>query len=305
MHAHPTNRRMAPATLFFALCASGQAGPLLGSALAAPPDQKPGTDGKGAGELDNSPPPGIDISKLDGFERKVFFRVLNSEPSSCGKGHSLIYSVKHDPSCKRSVYAAKLVAKLVDAGFTDSEVIEQLQRRYRDPVQKSIDISRAPSKGPADARVSIVEFVDYECPHCRMAQGLLHQVLHAYVRQVKLSFKHFPLSGHTNARLAADAAAAAQKQDKFWPYNEKLWDKADNLTPAVLEEIAKAVGLDVARWRTDMKSDEIKSRVSQDKADGVALGINSTPAIYINGRKYTDRHDIESISDWIDEELGK
>jgi predicted DsbA family dithiol-disulfide isomerase len=107
------------------------------------------------------------------------------------------------------------------------------------------------------------------------------------------------------ARTAAEAAMAAHKQGKFWPYNDKVWPKSDVLTAAVLEQIAKDVGLDVARWRTDMASDAIKNWVSQDKSDGVNIGINSTPSIFINGRRYTGRHDLESISDWIDEELGK
>ena len=285
-----------------ALVAFGASAPLVSPVLAA--EDKP-ADSKGMVDLDTSPPPGVDLSKLDEFERKVFFRVVNRESSSCGKGHSLIFSVKHDPGCKRSLYAIKYVAKLVDSGYTDSEISEELQNRYRDTVHKDIDISRAPNKGAAEARVTLVEFVDYECPHCRSAQALMRQVLDTYPRQVRLCFKHFPLSSHTNSRLAAEAATAAQKQGKFWPFSDKVWDHADNLTPAVLERIAKEVGLDLARWRGDMNSEEIKAAVSKDKSDGVALGINSTPTIYINGRKYAGRHDIESISDWVDEELGK
>ena len=285
-----------------ALVALGASAPLVSPVLAA--EDKP-ADSKGMVDLDTSPPPGVDLSKLDEFERKVFFRVVNRESSSCGKGHSLIFSVKHDPGCKRSLYAIKYVAKLVDSGYTDSEISEELQNRYRDTVHKDIDISRAPNKGAAEARVTVVEFVDYECPHCRSAQALMRQVLDTYPRQVRLCFKHFPLSSHTNSRLAAEAATAAQKQGKFWPFSDKVWEHADNLTPAVLERIAKEVGLDLARWRGDMNSEEIKAAVSKDKSDGVALGINSTPTIYINGRKYAGRHDIESISDWVDEELGK
>jgi protein-disulfide isomerase len=275
---------------------------LFAGFLAGHPAQA--AEGKEAG-LDTTPPAGIDISKLDDYERKVFFRVLNHESSACGKGHSLIHSIKQDPGCKRSVHAAKYAAKLVDSGYTESEVSEELQKRYREPVQKSINVSRAPRRGPGDAPVTIVEFVDYECPHCREAQTFLHQVTDAYPRQVRLFFKQFPLGGHTMARTAAEAAMAAHKQGKFWPYNDKVWPKSDVLTAAVLEQIAKDVGLDVARWRTDMASDAIKNWVSQDKSDGVAMGINSTPTIYINGRRYSGRHDLESISDWIDEELGK
>jgi protein-disulfide isomerase len=261
-------------------------------------------DAKEAG-IDSTLPAGIDISKLDEYERKVFFRVLNHEPSACGKGHSLIHSLKQDSGCKRSLHAAKYAAKLVDSGYTESEVSEELQKRYRDPVVKSIDVSRAPRRGPGDAPITIVEFVDYECPHCREAQPFLRQVLEAYPRQVKLFFKQFPLGGHTMARTAAEAAMAANKQGKFWPYSDLVWPKSDVLTAAVLEQIAKEVGLDVPRWRNDMASEAIKNWVGQDKSDGVAIGINSTPSIYINGRRYTGRHDMESISDWIDEELGK
>jgi protein-disulfide isomerase len=118
-------------------------------------------------------------------------------------------------------------------------------------------------------------------------------------------FKHFPLSSHTNARLAAEGAVAAQKQGKFWPFNEKVWANSDNLTPAVLEKAAKEVGLEVARWRADLDSDAVKGRVQADKSEGNDLGINSTPSIYINGRKYEDPLEIASFRDWIDEELGR
>lgn len=283
--------------LLVTLCAT-----LLAAFFAGPPAQA--AEGKEAG-IDTALPAGIDISKLGDYERKVFFRVLNHESSACGKGHSLIHSIKQDSGCKRSVHAAKYAAKLVESGYTESEVGEELQKRYREPVQKSIEVGRAPRRGPGDAPVTIVEFVDYECPHCREAQTFLHQVTDAYPRQVRLFFKQFPLGGHTMARTAAEAAMAAHKQGKFWLYNDKVWPKSDVLTAAVLEQIAKDVGLDVPRWRTDMASDAIKNWVSQDKSDGVAMGINSTPTIYINGRKYSGRHDLESISDWIDEELGK
>src|SRR3954447_14004555 len=86
---------------------------------------------------DNTPPPGIDLSPLDEFERKVFFRVVNKEPSACGKAHSLLQSVRTDPSCRKSVYAVKYVVRLVDAGFTDSEIGERLGKRFRGGERRS------------------------------------------------------------------------------------------------------------------------------------------------------------------------
>ena len=262
------------------------------------------TAGSPSGD-DNSPPPGIDLGKLDNFERKVFFRVVNRESSACGKGHSLIYSAKHDSACRASFYAVRYVAHLVDSGFTDSEIGEKLEKRFRTQRPPRIDVSAAPVKGNPSGRVTVIEFVDYECPHCKHAQALMRQVVEEYPKDVKMYFKHFPLSSHANARLAAEGAVAAHKQGKFWQFNEKVWANSENLTPAVLEKAAKEVGLDVARWRTDIDSDAIKSQVQADKSEGNDLGVLATPSIYINGRKYEDPLEIASFRDWIDEELGR
>src|SRR5262245_4925366 len=96
-------------------------------ANAEPP---PATKPAAAPAEDTTPPPGVDLTKLDDFERKVFFRVINREPSACGKAHSLAYSVKNDRACRKSLYAVKYVARLVDGGYTDSEIGEYLRKRF-------------------------------------------------------------------------------------------------------------------------------------------------------------------------------
>lgn len=277
------------------------------AAVADPaPAAQPGATARpqGAGS-DETPPPGVDISKLDDLGKKVFFRVVNREPSACGKAHSLIHSVKNDKSCRASLYAARYVVRLVDAGFTDSEIGERLQKRYRSGPPAKIDVSQAPVKGNASAPVTLVEFADFECPHCKRAQPVLKQLVDEYKNDVKVYFKNYPLGQHTNARLAAEASVAAQNQGKFWPYTDKVWDKSEFLTPAELEKIAGEVGLDVAKWRADLASSSTKARVDRDRADGVALGIQSTPSIYINGKLFTDARDLDSLKDWVNEELGR
>jgi len=309
MHPSRTRRWLITAVALVAACAGirtlVQTQPAEASP-AFPPDAYALADKSGSSSGDDtSPPPGIDLSKLDDFEKKVFFRVVNREPSACGKGHSLIYSVKHDSACRGSFYAVRYVAHLVDSGFTDSEIGEKLEKRFRTPRHPRIDVSGAPMKGNASGRVTVAEFVDYECPHCKHAQVLMRQLVEEYPSDVKVYFKHFPLSSHPTARLAAEGAVAAHKQGKFWPFNEKVWANSDSLTPAVLEKAAKEVGLDVARWRTDLESEAIKGRVQADKTEGNDLGINATPSIYINGRKYEDPLEIASLRDWVDEELGR
>jgi protein-disulfide isomerase len=259
----------------------------------------------GGGAEDTTPPPGVDLTKLDEFERKVFFRVVNKEASACGKAESLIRSVKNDKACRKSFYAVRYVARLVDSGYTDSEIGEHLQKRFRAGPPKTLELGEAPMKGSATAPVAVVEFVDYECPHCKRVQPVLRQVLEEFPNEVKVYFKHYPLGQHTNARLAAEAAVAAHRQGKFWAFNDKVWASSDSLTPAALEQIAKDVGLDVARWRKDLESNEVKARVQKDKDEGNALGIQATPTIYINGRTFSDTRDVDSLRDWINEDLGK
>lgn len=289
--------------LLVGLGACAKSSPEVHSAQAAPAAAQ--APGPGAAGEDTTPPAGVDLSKLDQFERKVFFRVGNKEASACGKAQSLMQSVKNDRACRKSLYALRYVVRLVDAGFTDSEIGEQLQKRYRGGAPKTLDLNNAPIKGNASAPVTLVEFVDYECGHCKRAQSMLKTILEEYARDVRVAFKHYPLGQHTNARLAAQGAVAAQKQGKFWAYSDKVWDNAEFLTPATLEKIAKDVGLDAAKWRQDLESADVKARVDADRSEGAALGIQSTPTIYVNGKLYSDARDVESLRDWINEELGR
>ncbi len=267
------------------------------SGIVKPPTDKPSTEGDGW-------PPGIEPDKLDPFKRKVFDDVINRESSACGKGHSLLHSIRQDGACRASFYAVRYVARLADAGFSEPEIGEKLTQRFRAPRVPYIDVSQAPSKGGPSGRVTIVEFADYECAHCKAAQKVMQPLLDKYPGLVTLYFKHFPISSN-NAFNAAQAAAAAQKQGKFWQLSDKIWENSENLSPALLESLAKEIGLDFSRWYSDVGSEEVRARVQRDRAEARALGIRRTPAIFINGRRYTDEPDLPGLTDWIDEELGR
>jgi len=253
----------------------------------------------------DSLPAGIDLGKLDALERKVFDQVVSREASACAKGHSLLHSVKHDRSCRASYYAVRYVARLADAGLSEAEIGEKLEQRFRAPRVPAIDLSQAPSQGSPSGRVKIVEFSDYECTHCKEAQALLHQLLAEYPKDLTFYFKHFPLSGHVNSLNAALGATAAQEQGKFWQFSDKVWENSEHLTTAVLEGIAKEIGLDFPRWFGYIGSNEVRSQVLRDRAEARSLEIRRTPGIFINGRRYTDEIDLPGLKDWIDEELGR
>jgi thiol-disulfide isomerase/thioredoxin len=279
-----------------------KAPPSSSGTTASPAVTKPADDKRTAD--DEAWPAGIDPGKLDASQRKVFDQVVNREPSACGKGHSLAYSVKHDSACRASFYAARYVARLAEAGSPESEIGEKLSQRFRAPHVPYIDVSQAPSKGASSGRVKIVEFADYQCSHCKEAQPLMQQLLAKYPSDVTVYFKHFPITSN-NALNAALAAAAAQKQGKFWELSEKIWENWEHLTPAVLEGLAKETSLDFSRWYADVGSEEVRAHVKLDKDEARSLEIHRTPGIFINGRRYSDEIDLPSLMDWIAEELGR
>ena len=303
-------RSLLPAALLVAMIAAPACAknpPQAQPAPAATPAAADKAAKPAAGEGgDQTPPAGVDVSKLDELAKKIFFRVINGEPSVCGKGESLSASAKkQDAGCHRDLNAVKYVARLADQGYTQSEITDALDKRYRSTDTKVIDVSDAPMEGTPNARVTLVEFADYECPHCKRFQPVLRQILDEFRKEVRIYFKHYPLPQHTNARLAAEAAAAAQKQGKFWPFQDKLWENQDSLSPADLEKYAKEAGLDLAKFRADLDDPKTKAHVQKDRTDGTTLGLSSTPTLFINGREYTDAKDTESLREWIKEELAK
>jgi protein-disulfide isomerase len=158
------------------------------------------------------------------------------------------------------------------------------------------------AKGPDDAPVTIVEFSDFQCPACGQAFLDLHDVVRRR-RDVRLVFRHFPLDQRCNdniehavhpvACLAACAAECAAQQGKFWEYHDLLFENQAGLARDNLFAFARDLGLDMPRFRTCLDAPETVDLVREDVRAGSALGIQSTPTIFINGRRIQgalDRH---------------
>jgi protein-disulfide isomerase len=152
----------------------------------------------------------------------------------------------------------------------------------------------APMKGPADAPVTIVEFSDFQCPACGQAFKDLHDLLRRRT-DVRLVFRHFPLDSacnegmsrtvHADACLAAAAAECAQRQSRFWEYHDRLFENQHTLDRDSLFRYAREVGLDIPTFRACLDDPATSSRVSDDVRAGIAAGIESTPTLFINGRR--------------------
>jgi protein-disulfide isomerase len=166
-----------------------------------------------------------------------------------------------------------------------------------------------PSKGPTNARVTIVEFSDFECPHCREVHRVLQSV-EAHYPQVRLVYKDFPLAQiHPWAETAAIGAHCAfeQSPDAFWKVHDLLFDNQDTISSAnvydQLVAFAGQAGLDTDSFKTCMSSPAAKRAVEANHADGVALNVNSTPTLFINGRSLAGG-DLGTIEQFIDFELA-
>lgn len=153
---------------------------------------------------------------------------------------------------------------------------------------KDINISHSPVKGPADASVTIAVFSDFQCVSCARAAEALDQAQADYPEDVKVVFKHYPLRGHRYAVKAAIAAMAAQKQDMFWLYHDMLFDEGLNLTEKRLTEIAEELNLNMEKFERDYHAPEMVDRIRKDIAEAVALGVDGTPSLFVNGSMLRD-----------------
>src|SRR5262249_34054427 len=130
------------------------------------------------GPVDTTPLQGVATDKLNDDKKQLFFKLVGSLSSPCGKAHSLRTSFASDTSCKRAPFAIRYVMSLVDDEATETQIREEYEKKYKaDVAQVKIDASKAPHEGPDDAPVKLYEFFDYGCPHCQAFKPMLEQVM--------------------------------------------------------------------------------------------------------------------------------
>ena len=170
--------------------------------------------------------------------------------------------------------------------------------------QKVELVAGTPAKGNTnDPLVTIVEWSDFECPFCGRVNPTIKEVMDKYAGKVQFQFRNQPLSFHKNAMPAAKAALAAHKQGKFWPMHDKLFENQRALQPTDLEGYAKAVGLNVAKFKADMESPEIDAQIKKDMEDGTKYGARGTPTLFVNGVPVRGAQPFAAFQAVIDKEL--
>jgi protein-disulfide isomerase len=161
-----------------------------------------------------------------------------------------------------------------------------------------------PSKGPDGAKITIVEFSDFECPFCVRAEPTVKQLLEAYPGKIKLVYRDFPLPMHPHAPKAAEAAHCAGDQGKYWEMHEKLFANSQKLAVGDLKGYAKDLKLDQAKFDKCLDSNEKAPVVDKNRKAGEEAGVTGTPAFFINGRSLSGAQPLDAFKKIVDEELA-
>jgi protein-disulfide isomerase len=165
--------------------------------------------------------------------------------------------------------------------------------------------AKGPVRGNPAAKVTIVAFSDFQCPYCSKVVPTLEKVMKEYDGKVKLVFRNFPLDFHPMAAKAAEAGACAADQGKFWEMHDKMFGNQQKLAVPDLKETAKGLGLDMGKFEKCLDGGEKKALVDTDAKAGGEVGVQGTPAFFINGIFLNGAMPYENFKETIDRELSK
>lgn len=160
-------------------------------------------------------------------------------------------------------------------------------------------------RGPDDALVTIVAWGDFQCPYCAKMAPVLDHVREKYGAAVRIVFRHLPMQGHREAALAAEAAAEAAAQGKLWAFHDVVFAQFGRLSRADLEQLAEAAGLDLPRFRAALDDRRHREAVAADAAAGMALGVDGTPTLFVNGHAVVGSRDRAGMEKLVDDHLAR
>ncbi len=252
--------------------------------------------------------PGIDWQGLTGVRRTAALKLVRGEACACGCDMKIAECRMKDHSCATSRKLANAVVKGELAGKTDAAIRADLKKIATEPpavLDDPVKISTTgdPVRGPENARVTIVEFSDFQCPFCSKAVSETKALMRQFPKDVKLVFKQFPLDDHAQAEFGAEAALAAQAQGKFWEMHDLLYAGYPNLSRTRVMGYATKLGLDVKRFTAELNSHKYKARVQAEEQEGEEAGVGGTPTFFINGKKFNETFDVATVAPLIRNEL--
>jgi protein-disulfide isomerase len=235
--------------------------------------------------------PNHDFSSLSPAAKKELFVFLKDEFDLCGRPLTLLASVSKGDACKHTRRMVSWAAAAFQDGLTASEVAARLAK-----YQQSFSAKRQTFAAPdarmcqgakeSEAKVTVVEFSDFQCPACAAARPALEAAVNAR-KQLRVCYAPFPLSIHPQAVIAAQAALFARESQKFWPMHDALFQNQQTLSEEKIVQLGTQLGLDAGALKQVFAKKKYVDEIEQFKKVGTQVGLESTPTLYVNGRKLT------------------
>ena len=245
------------------------------------------------------------VQALSPPARAEYDKVLEDEFCGCGAPHTLGQCLKSHSECRHSQRLATVAALEAGRGVTASEIGVELARYEQGfhDTRRKFTIDDRQCTGKPQASVTLAEFSDFECPHCALTRPILEKFAADNAARVRLCWLSFPLTQHPNAMPAAQAALLARDKGKFWTVHDALFDNQPRLSPEVIQEILQGAGVSPAEWKKAQSTPSYREQAETQRAAGIAAGVDSTPTVFVNGRKLDLPLTPEMLRVVIDDEL--
>jgi len=251
--------------------------------------------------------PRADLSGLTDEQRSQFLEVAGDVFDYAGCKDTLAKCLGPNVQDVHALRMAELVKALLLDGNTPSRVIEWVENYYASfdaSKRQSLKTNDCPVLGDPKSPVALVEFSDYQCPHCATANKPLHDLVTAAEKgKARLCAKYFPLPGHPRARVAAACAEYARRQGKFWPMNDLLFARQDELDDDNLKAYAKQVGLDGAQMLKEVYAGRFDAVVDAHVQAGMSARVQATPTVFVNGRQHVLPMKLNFLQRSVEDEL--
>jgi protein-disulfide isomerase len=247
---------------------------------------------------------GFDFSRLSTPAKNELASVLTDEFDACGRPLTLMGSLKKGDACKHTKRMVAFAATLAESGSSAQEIIVALSKygqSYMKPRAKFQPDARQ-CVGPTDAKVTLVEFSDFECPYCAQARPLLEEFAKRKT-SVRFCMMPYPLPMHSNAVLASQAVFFARESGKFWAMHDALFENQLSISPEYIKGLVVKLGLDGKAFEKAVTDSKFLKEIEASKEAGKTAQIDSTPTIFFNGRKLNLPLTEESLLFALEDEL--
>lgn len=251
---------------------------------------------------------GANTGSMSKDDRSRAASLMNKINCYYGCSDTVARCLVKDLKCQTARRLGGMIVRMVTRGRSDQEIRREVMFRAKSmhpfKKQRILYHSNHCTSDPSKAKVVVTAFSEFQCPFCTVVLPWLRVIVPKFGGKVVLCYKHFPTTSHgTTAVLSSQAATAAGLQGKFWPMHDILYKNRKRQESYHLITYARSLGLDMNRWQADWKSRSTQRLVVLDKREGLRVGVQGTPTLFINGKQYHGRKNKAELTDRIAEEL--